>query len=194
MSLPSHCNTGTDGGVVEDDEWYTEIFNDMDARQKARATSGRSGGSCEIPECGGVPVAQGLKGHDEPADGGARDQTRHNSIKYHLCKHARSGSILAYVIDFLANLLATGLVVYKVGITVDPNHRFFNRSYGYVLDGYTNMAVLFQGGGAVVAMLEAAVILHHKGKPGFRNDRSGGEGFFAPDMFLYVVWFRLEQK
>ena len=103
---------------------------------------------------------------------------------------AREGAVLRAAISKIDRLVQRCPTVFKIGITNNPVKRCHNRRYGYRLEGFRTMRLLWashvrEG----IAMLEAALILHYEGRPGFRNVATGGEGppNRAPPFFCYVV-------
>ena len=63
----------------------------------------------------------------------------------------------------------------KVGITCDPQARFFNIDYGYVHEGWMAMRVLHAGTTDQAVWLETNLIASLWGTSGLKNDSPGGE-------------------
>ncbi len=70
-----------------------------------------------------------------------------------------------------------GLCIFKIGITHDPNFRFWSDKFGYARKGelYSDMVVLASGPCVLVADLEARLIAEWRSVSGCRNDAPGGE-------------------
>jgi len=66
-------------------------------------------------------------------------------------------------------------VIFKIGITSDPEYRFWNRRYGYYLCGWHVMKVLFSGTPEQGIDMERHLINDFKNVPGCRNVARGGE-------------------
>ena len=64
--------------------------------------------------------------------------------------------------------------VYKIGITRDPHHRFYNDDHGYIHDGFTCMHLLIASSPYNCARLEEQLIGHFFEKPGCYNMAKGG--------------------
>ena len=80
---------------------------------------------------------------------------------------------------------------FATGITSNPQHRFFNGTYGYcrVDELYGDMIVLAKGEPHLIVALEQRLIGVFQKRPGCRNVAPGGES--APTSypsFCYVVW------
>ena len=86
--------------------------------------------------------------------------------------------------------LSSGPVIFKVGLSRDPRHRFCNREYGYRQEGYQMMMLLACTTPSWAAALERHVIAFSTGLQGHgcRNQAPGGESTppEAP-VFVYVV-------
>ena len=112
---------------------------------------------------------------------------------------ASTGRALAFCRDVIDKLLKKGPHVYKIGVTADPLFRFYKRpsfessspgSY-YCQDKFKCMYVLYASATwDEAALMEAVLIESHRGCPGNRNDRPGGEGrkCDAGPFFTYVVF------
>lgn len=83
-------------------------------------------------------------------------------------------------------------VLFKIGLTTNPIHRWHNPRYGYRLshDNFDRMVILFATDrGEAAAFLEAALIGMFKQNEGCRNIASGGESVrptYGP-FFTYMV-------
>ena len=73
---------------------------------------------------------------------------------------------------------------FKIGITGDPGHRFYNSEWGYASDGYGAMTVLHLGSPAQGCALERALINVFWQRQGFQNERPGGEN--PPDDYCFT--------
>ena len=87
--------------------------------------------------------------------------------------------------------LALGPIIFKVGIAADPDHRFWNREYGYDSEREWHfMEVQGRGPANQMRNLEISLIAGLGGLPGCRNEAAGGEGVH-PDRvhtcFQYMV-------
>ena len=86
---------------------------------------------------------------------------------------------------------ALGPIIFKVGIAADPDHRFWNREYGYDSEREWHfMEVQGRGPANQMRNLEISLIAGLGGLPGCRNEAAGGEGAH-PDRvhtcFQYMV-------
>jgi hypothetical protein len=92
--------------------------------------------------------------------------------------------------------LYPGCVVFKIGVTTDPIHRFFNKSFGYANDkDFEHMIVLCKTDTAeAIGFVEAALISKFKGISGCRNIGLGGENIPSASsrsdqaFFCYLVY------
>lgn len=110
---------------------------------------------------------------------------------------AREGSLLRAAISKIDRIIERRPTVFKIGITNNPAKRFYNPRYGYQLDGFRTMRLLWASDvRAGIAMLEAALILQYEGTPGFRNVATGGEGppNRTPPFFCYVVTMPADER
>ena len=112
---------------------------------------------------------------------------------------ANSGVALASCRGVIDSLLARGPHVYKIGITADPLFRFYkvptahSPSPGYYKchEKFTGMDVIYAAlTWDEAALMEAVLIDSHKGNPGNRNERPGGEGRVTGQgpYFTYLVF------
>jgi len=77
---------------------------------------------------------------------------------------------------------------FKIGLTRDPMHRWWNGTYGYRREGFTRMTVLCATVPAWAAALETHLIATFKSYQGCWNMASGGESTPSdPPVFVYVV-------
>lgn len=115
------------------------------------------------------------------------------TVMYALCKKTNAGCILAHcmlLIDGVIGKAELGLLVYKVGITMDPEARWeFYKAEGQ----FVKMLVLAKGPSAQMGMLEAALISHfkHAHAQGLQNEALGGENcaLERPEpIYCYVVY------
>lgn len=88
--------------------------------------------------------------------------------------------------------------IFKLGVTKDPNHRWFNSNHGYSRDhdGWTIMILFAKLQDKMAAgLLESFLIQEYGKRPGCRNQAPGGEGLsdHGP-FFLYVVFKQLEAR
>lgn len=107
-----------------------------------------------------------------------------------LAKSKLASVVLQHCVAIVAGLSAQG-VRFKVGITSDPGHRWFNPSYGYGTEAkYVRMLLI-----AIVRTMEAATYIEAALIREFRsshlcdNEAPGGEGAMldASPGFVYVV-------
>ena len=79
--------------------------------------------------------------------------------------------------------------IFKIGITAGPLHRFYNKEFGYVHEGYDSMSLLLASTPSQCCQLEKALIAICRTQyGGCRNDAPGGEN--PPrgvHCFTYVV-------
>jgi hypothetical protein len=86
---------------------------------------------------------------------------------------------------------ALGPIIFKVGIAADPEHRFWNREFGYDTEQeWLFMEVQARGPANHMRKLEISIIAGVGGLQGCRNQSAGGEGV-RPDRvhtcFQYMV-------
>ena len=107
-----------------------------------------------------------------------------------LAKSKLASVVLQHCFAILAGLSTQG-ARFKIGITTDPGHRWFNPSYGYGTEGkYVRMLLI-----AIVktmeaaTYIEAALIREFRSHPLCDNEAPGGEGAMldASPGFVYVV-------
>ncbi len=87
---------------------------------------------------------------------------------------------------------ALGPIIFKVGIAADPEHRFWNREFGYDTEQeWLFMEVQSRGPANHMRKLEISIIAGLGGLQGCRNQSAGGEGV-RPDRvhtcFQYMVF------
>ncbi len=114
-------------------------------------------------------------------------------MQFLFAQNARAGAVIAHARNLSAAVLARAPTVHKFGVAVDPHVRWSNPLYGYARHpDFTDMLVLFRGDGAAAGMLEAALVAEHHGRPGCRNEATGGESVRsdAPVCF-YMVYKHL---
>lgn len=90
-------------------------------------------------------------------------QTLGHPIRFELCDlNALAGTVLKHCTRFLDNLFAKEEpLIFKVGITHNPQWRWANTLYGYITDKdkWTEMVIIYYSREPYsVAMLEAALI------------------------------------
>ena len=113
--------------------------------------------------------------------------------------NANAGQALACCKNKIQSVLDRGPHVYKIGITADPMFRFYKEwsssspTFGYYRchEKFKGMYVLFAcSTWDEAALMEATLIDSHKGLPGNRNIRPGGEGRVSgePPFFTYLVF------
>jgi hypothetical protein len=84
-------------------------------------------------------------------------------------------------------------VIFKIGITADPERRFFNLGYGYSSE-YARMEIVAVTTPAWAVALERWLISEYKGASGCRNEADGGESApRAGPVFVYLVWITSEE-
>lgn len=110
-----------------------------------------------------------------------------------------AGLILAYCTDLILSIIERchELLVYKIGITTDPETRWFSPSMGYRKDNmFDNMTVFHKGSADQSGMMEAALIQYFRlvHAQGLQNIKPGGEGIgraradnAEQDTYVYVV-------
>jgi len=78
--------------------------------------------------------------------------------------------------------------IFKIGLTRDPTHRWWNGTYGYRREGFTGMTILCATVLAWAAALETHLIATFQRIPGCQNMATGGESTPShPPVFVYVV-------
>jgi len=106
---------------------------------------------------------------------------------------AMAGAVLEHAVAVIERqLLRAGPAVFKIGITMNPIHRWHNATYGYgrSADKYSQIVVLLiSARGEAAAFLEAALISKFQATAGCRNIASGGEGLRPAEgpVFTYLV-------
>lgn len=100
-------------------------------------------------------------------------------ITFRLPPFTRAGKVLQHCVCLIDRALALhpGCVVFKVGVTVDPARRFYDKAIGYAHDrDFENMLVLCSTETSeAIGFVEAALILKYRLVPGCRNIAEGGE-------------------
>ncbi len=120
-------------------------------------------------------------------------------VTFKLSGAAHAGAVLQHAHDVIEHLKTQGPLVFKIGATKHPMHRWANRSYGYKFEKafnkcalYTGMIVLIETDNAQAAGFgEAAVICRFHGQPGCMNTGLGGEGIghtLLCKHYVYVVY------
>ena len=107
-------------------------------------------------------------------------------------RNAMAGAVLEHAVAVIERQLRAGPAVFKIGITMNPSHRWHNEAYGYgrSSDKYAKMVVLLiSARGEAAAFLEAALISKLQATIGCRNIASGGEGLRPAEgpFFTYLV-------
>ena len=112
----------------------------------------------------------------------------------HANRHATASQVAKHVCASVARLSSRHPAVFKVGITVNPIHRWMHRLYGYCHDHrekWQGMRVVAVNASAFTgALLETILISTYKETPGCRNESPGGETASPADgpHFVYVVY------
>lgn len=113
-----------------------------------------------------------------------------NHFDLRLAKRKLASAVLQHCVTIVAALSVQG-ARFKVGISTDPGHRWFNASYGYGTEGkYARMLLI-----AIVktmeaaTYIEAALIREFRHHPLCDNEAPGGEGAMldVSPGFVYVV-------
>jgi len=115
-------------------------------------------------------------------------------VKFNLAPSSNAGAILSHAIQLVQHILGQGLIIFKIGITADPAHRWGNDKYGYQhdIDDYQQMLVLSEADSAGAAMLEASLIREFRTVKGCRNTAPGGESVRQGCMiYTYIVFRRV---
>ena len=88
-----------------------------------------------------------------------------------------------------------GLQIYKIGITSNPRHRFYNFTFGYIHEGYTSMDLLACTTPKWAAALEVFLIDEcERSWQGCQNTLRGGQSVPpSPPVFVYVCFATVEQ-
>ena len=111
-----------------------------------------------------------------------------------------AGKILAHCTEGIEWVLGLhpNLVVFKIGATVDPMHRWCQPEWGYRQDkDFEHLRVLAKTRTAEgMCFLESALIALFMDRPGCRNIALGGDGISADSahigpFFVYVVYRQL---
>lgn len=106
-------------------------------------------------------------------------------------RSAMAGAVLEHAAAVIARQLQPGPAVFKIGITMNPIHRWHNKEYGYghSADKYIKMVVLLiSDRGEAAAFLEAALIKQFRDTAGCRNIASGGEGLRPAEGPFLHIW------
>ena len=91
-------------------------------------------------------------------------------------------------VEMVERVIESQLIVFKIGFTRDPLHRWANSTYGYARDGYTCMTMLCATTPAWAAALETYLTQRFQGTQGCQNQALGGESTpHQPPVFVYVV-------
>ena len=129
----------------------------------------------------------------------AHPECHHPSVSFDLAPlsssglPAKPGTVLAHCRAAVACRVEGHLVVFKVGITLRPDHRFCNKQFGYFMEGYHYMVLLHcEHDSRACGYLEAALIGHFRSTQGCQNEAPGGEGFSLEgtqdhQSYLYLV-------
>ena len=111
--------------------------------------------------------------------------------------NAAAGFILKHTlgaVDYLTSQPGKP-TIFKVGVTKDPSHRWFNTRYGYAHDGtdWDRMVILAKADDMLAAgLIEAVLIKEFRSRAGCRNEAPGGEGLSPPGPYcVYVVYKHL---
>ena len=107
-----------------------------------------------------------------------------------------AGKIVQHAVSLVTSYTSRGPVIFKLGLTMDPPHRWGVPGYGYAhdLDFYEKMVVFaVTVDGSTSAMLEALLIHQFKSTDGCRNKAPGGEGLSRAlgPFFNYLVYRRI---
>ena len=112
-----------------------------------------------------LPADQITPSPDIPAD---------NRIKWRLAPSgALAGAAWEHCVKVIRELTSKGQQ-FKIGLTIDPNHRFYDASYAYAKEGYTFMCVIYRTENAqACGLMEASLIATFRGASD--NKARGGE-------------------
>lgn len=117
-------------------------------------------------------------------------------VSFELCKSPRAtaSACLVHAEKQIQCIFSKHPAVYKIGITLNPVHRWSHPRYGYLHDTverWQGMKVIFVSESSfAAALVESAMISKFKNCPGCRNDKPGGETA-SPERgphFTYVVY------
>ena len=105
-----------------------------------------------------------------------------------LSKYRSSGKVLEHCVAEVRRRLDRHHLLWKIGVTQDPQYRFSNPAFGYLQEGYSGMLAVHHGDALESGMLEAALIMILKPLyPGCQNTAPGGEGITRkPDISFYT--------
>ena len=113
-----------------------------------------------------------------------------NHFDLRLAKGKLASLVLQHCVAVVA-ALASQSHRFKIGITTDPFHRWFNSDFGYLHDGaYSSMTIIaLVKSMEAASYLEAALIREFRDCGSCQNEARGGEGAAAdaPLGFVYVV-------
>ena len=109
-----------------------------------------------------------------------------------------AGQRLSHCVRVVDTILLKGLMVFKIGVTLDPQRRWFDPKMGYCRDpDFHTMVVLLEVDcGEAVGYVEAGLLLKYQSVPGCRNVGPGGEGINLQNpgpYYTYVVYRLLPQ-
>lgn len=139
-----------------------------------------------------TPAAHPVDGHGKSArPPRVQQQVQPSKVAFRLPQSTNAGAILAHAARIVQETVERGPTIFKIGITVDPVHRWGNQKYGYQhdRDRYQQMLVFAEADSAGAAMLEASLINMFKQTSGCRNTAPGGESV-KPGcaVFTYIVY------
>lgn len=106
-----------------------------------------------------------------------------------------AGQQLAHAIRFIEAVLRKGLIVFKLGVTLDPRRRWLDPTMGYSRDpDFHSMIVLLElESGEAVGFVEAGLLLRYLTVAGCRNVGLGGEGIAksTPGPYYFYIVYRV---
>lgn len=188
----SHSKSGCDDGLDDESCWLQELID----YNRAAKPSQPQHAAHQICNPWAGKLSSGILGLPRAVQCFAAINAD-PTIDCRLPKNgALTGAILTHACATVDSILREqGPAVYKIGYTHCPSFRMRNRLYGYVHDRHQKwqqMVVVYCSDEPVgPAFLEAALINKHKGSPGCRNERDGGESVqvqHGGPYFTYIIF------
>lgn len=124
---------------------------------------------------------------------GNRPCQESSGAMFFLASARLAGHVVDHCCQHVEKILRTRTTRFKIGMSMDPGHRWGNAKYGYCKTGiYARMHVMAETVTAEgAAFLEATLIQRFRDWPGNDNMAMGGEGMHTPSSgpgFVYIVY------
>lgn len=162
------------------------FFADLRKARKAKAIEEEAIAEAKHQRRHGISSGTGLLPADQITP--SRDIPADGRIKWRLAPSGvLAGAALEHCVKVISELTKKGQQ-FKIGLTIDPNHRFYDAAYAYVREGYTFMCVLYRTENAqACGLMEASLIATFRGASD--NKARGGESIKpgCKYYFVYVV-------